>query len=607
MIDEGTQYRLIHGDCMDALREMPDCSVDAVVTDPPAGISFMGRDWDHHKGGRDEWIAWLSSVMAECLRVIKPGGHAFVWALPRTSHWTATAIEDAGWEIRDVVVHLQSQGFPKGKDLGNGWNVALKPSSEHWILARRPFKGSVAACVQEWGTGGINIAATRVGTTRQEGRYAGTMSSIGGTQCEQNPDSSPVPIVAKSTRPDAAANSMSIAGANVEGLQADGELTTLSNTPTRADTAEPNIGMMPSANTSMSLNTGECGEKQGGKCQTDGCCTTSTKISPTTASKILNSCPEGHTGDYTTASPTSTPTAALALSTPDAGEKPTPNIKPSTQNGNGNAAPVGRWPSNVVFSHSASCKRIGERRVRSGGGLTGHNAEKNGYEGRWGNLEPRRYHVDPDGTELVEAWECTEDCPVHALDEQSGGLHSAGYLQNGGDALNPQGSVFGIGKATSSQVRYGDTGSAARFYPCFSLDPEYDVPFLYVPKAARSERNEGLEHLTPQVHPWTAHRQEAHGGKISPAQERFATQPSPNVHPTVKPIRLMRWLCRLVTPPGGIVLDPFAGSASTGVAAIMEGFRPTLIEREAEYLPIAEARLEHAARQPRQLAIELGA
>lgn len=105
------------GDCLDVLRTIEDGSVDAVVTDPPAGIHFMSAAWDHHKGGRAEWVAWLSSVMAECLRVARPGSYLLCWALPRTSHWTATAIEDAGWEIRDVVTALNGQGFPKNHNV----------------------------------------------------------------------------------------------------------------------------------------------------------------------------------------------------------------------------------------------------------------------------------------------------------------------------------------------------------------------------------------------------------------------------------------------------------------------------------------------------------
>ncbi len=108
-----SQYQLILGDCLEKLRELPADSIDSIVTDPPAGIGFMGKEWDSDKGGRDAWIAWLSAISKEMIRVLKPGGHALVWALPRTSHWTATALEDAGFEVRDRVHHIFGSGFPK--------------------------------------------------------------------------------------------------------------------------------------------------------------------------------------------------------------------------------------------------------------------------------------------------------------------------------------------------------------------------------------------------------------------------------------------------------------------------------------------------------------
>jgi hypothetical protein len=112
-----SEFTLLHGDCLEQLKTLADCSVDSLVTDPPAGISFMGLEFDSDKGGRDHWIKWLKEVMQECLRVMKPGAHGLVWAIPRTSHWTATALEDAGFEIRDVVTHLFGSGFPKSCDI----------------------------------------------------------------------------------------------------------------------------------------------------------------------------------------------------------------------------------------------------------------------------------------------------------------------------------------------------------------------------------------------------------------------------------------------------------------------------------------------------------
>ena len=108
---------LYQGKCETVLRKLEANSVHALVTDPPAGIKFMGKAWDGDKGGRDKWIAWLTGIMQECHRILMPGAHALVWALPRTSHWTAMALEDAGFEVRDVLTHLFASGRPKMYDV----------------------------------------------------------------------------------------------------------------------------------------------------------------------------------------------------------------------------------------------------------------------------------------------------------------------------------------------------------------------------------------------------------------------------------------------------------------------------------------------------------
>lgn len=220
------EWELIPGDSAEVLRTLPDAIFDSIVTDPPAGIGFMGKGWDSDKGGRDQWIAWLAGILGEALRVLKPGGHALVWAIPRTSHWTAMALELAGFEIRDVVTHLFATGFPKSLDIskaidahlgyerqvvgtnpnhravsgveyegvyagGNtgaatitapgspeaaqwdGWGTALKPAAEHWILARKPLVGTYAENVLTYGVGGLNIDGCRIASTRpkDEGRW----------------------------------------------------------------------------------------------------------------------------------------------------------------------------------------------------------------------------------------------------------------------------------------------------------------------------------------------------------------------------------------------------------------------------------------------------
>ncbi len=405
---------------------MPDNSVHAVVTDPPAGIAFMGKAWDKDKGGRDQWIGWLSEVMCECLRVLKPGGHAFVWALPRTSHWTAMALEDAGFEMRDCVYHLFGSGFPKSMDVSkaidkaagaeravigpkvyadgtrahtsmghhegyvrpfmsdpdwqgtvitapatpeaqqwNGWGTALKPAAECWWLARKPLAGkTVAANVLEHGTGAMNVDGCRIGTTK-----------------------------------DVPASSSDRMGAN--------------------------------------------GIYNGGM-------------------KALN-------------------------------ER------------SGMDANTGRWPSNVLLDEDAAQA------------LDAQSGERPSRAGKTKGLQHSGRH---------------------------GGLSDLGpNLKHG----------------TDSDRGYGnDTGGASRFFAVFEQNAEPACRFLYQPKASKRERGEG------------------------------------NVHPTVKPLSLMRWLVRLITPPGGIVLDPFMGSGTTGLAAQQEGVQFVGIEQAEEYIEIALRRLSQS-------------
>lgn len=164
-----------HSDVIEWLVAQPDNHFDAMLTDPPAGISFMGAKWDSDKGGRKEWCAWLEGVMRECLRVLKPGAYAMVWSLPRTCHWTGTALEDAGFDVRDCVMHVFGSGFPKSFNISKkmsvydeatweGYGTALKPAYEAWWLVRKPLDGTIAANAMKYGVGGINVDGCRIGS-----------------------------------------------------------------------------------------------------------------------------------------------------------------------------------------------------------------------------------------------------------------------------------------------------------------------------------------------------------------------------------------------------------------------------------------------------------
>ena len=216
---------LLKGNCLDTLKTLPDCSVDSIVTDPPYELGFMGKSWDN------SGIAYSTELWAECLRVLKPGGHLLAFSGSRTYHRMVVAIEDSGFEIRDQIMWLYGSGFPKslnvaksieskittgsaakngfhkleGERTGDGrigmydtveeqgfrkvnpdqlggftldattpeaqqwqgWGTALKPAHEPIVVARKSLIGTVANNVLTYGTGALNIDGSRVGTGGQ--------------------------------------------------------------------------------------------------------------------------------------------------------------------------------------------------------------------------------------------------------------------------------------------------------------------------------------------------------------------------------------------------------------------------------------------------------
>jgi site-specific DNA-methyltransferase (adenine-specific) len=149
---------IICGDCLEEMRKMEDNSISAVVTDPPYGLSFMGKGWDHVVPDQKYW--------EQCLRVTKAGGYLFAFGGARCFHRLAGAIEDSGYELRDCVMWIYGSGFPKSHNhFGiDGYGTALKPAYEPIIMAMKPCDGTFKQNAEKWGQAGINIDGCRIGT-----------------------------------------------------------------------------------------------------------------------------------------------------------------------------------------------------------------------------------------------------------------------------------------------------------------------------------------------------------------------------------------------------------------------------------------------------------
>jgi site-specific DNA-methyltransferase (adenine-specific) len=440
-------WRIVNGDCVEGMADLAEDSVDAVVTDPPYGLEFMGKDWDRIDAWRDgggmskpglgerptEWPSfggetanptcaacggrrrgkkrcqceapdwrvrgeafnegdravarartmqeWHRRWAEESLRVLRPGGHLLAFGGSRTYHRLAAGIEDAGFEIRDTIMWLYAQGFPKSKDAGEGRGTALKPAHEPIVVARKPLQGTVIDNVSAHGTGAINIDRSRI-----------PFASAGDER------------------------------------------------ETKDKNRHADFGTEPGGNQVY--------------------------------------------GDFSMVE-------------------------------RKNYEAQGRWPANLILDEGAAEQLDVQSGERSGGGYPDKRGSNSVYDS-----------------------------------VTSGG--------NGGPRL------------------MGDVGGASRFFFC--------------PKVGRLERDLGLADFEKKMLRWSS-GDESPGTFQADGTDRYAR----NSHPTVKPVELMRWLCRLVTPPGGLLLDPFTGSGSTGIAAVLDSFDFIGFEKSEEYVRIAEARIERWA------------
>ena len=461
------QFKLLKGNNMETLKQIPDNSIDSIVTDPPYGLSFMNKKWDYDVPSVEFW--------KEAYRVLKPGGHILSFGGTRTYHRMVVNIEDAGFEIRDQIMWIYGSGFPKSHNIGKavdkkegnkrevvglekgagsnkftdginglkpeyeltkgnseyeGWGTALKPANEPICVARKPLsEKTVADNVLKWGTGGINIDGCRVEYTNgshPKDLYGDNYMKSGFGKCNNE--------------------LQSISGKERNGVYVNDE---------------------------------------------------------------------------------------------------------------------GRFPANIIFE--CICDEVikgdkGEivKRIENTNGSSfGSGTNKTDYN------DTADIHTNP-------------NCPCFQLDEQSGVSKSRSKypdveLQNMPMNYYDGEKLKHIAGKEQTKEFISDKGGASRFF--------------YVAKVSKKERNLGLDSFEDKEVKKTFdgcynHNEDIHNKIVK------------NTHPTLKPIKLMSYLIRLVTPENGVVLDPFMGSGSTGIAAMLEGKRFVGCELDEEYFKIAEKRIE---------------
>lgn len=599
---------LWHGDCLDVLRAMPDASVDAVVTDPPYGLEFMGREWDSFGGdtrqpfrgeiqtpdnpygrstvrfaGASSYGArigamqsfqdWCTEWATECLRVLKPGGHMLAFGGTRTWHRLACAVEDAGFEVRDSVAWLYGQGFPK----------SLNASAALDAVRCR-------CAVGEWTHGtGVPHSQTEHGLSRVPSRdVPATEGTPRGAGALLLPSLSE-PGAPAAGRPELRPAEDGRGEPLLEGRghlpQGEGQLRGAEVRPLPAGV--PGDGPNGRLHHGAPAGHGSVGRTNA---DADGVREPQEPRSPGQPAGELGALPDQRRsqawGGWPVCERCSQPVIPDGLGTA---------AKPAFEPIVVARKPLAGTVAANVLAYGTGALNIDGCRVEGGArplivsksepsmGILGDglNGSRHGGEttaGRW-----------PTNVVLDES-------QAAALDEQTGVLTSgANPTRRGADGTRDAYGDF-KGQEECAPARGADSGGASRFFPVFPqprqeipCGPSIDVTDT-TGTTAPALSAAGVSSSAGPVASGTStdlptFRYEAK----APTSER--PRAGEVAHPTVKPLDLMRWLVRLVTPPGGVVLEPFAGSGTTVEACLIEGFSCIAVEREADYLPLIMARI----------------
>ncbi|QDM55729.1 methyltransferase [Mycobacterium phage HokkenD] len=458
------------GDCRDVLASFPDASVDAILTDPPYELGFMGKKWDN------SGIAFDVEMWEQCLRVLKPGGHLLAFGGSRTWHRLTVAIEDAGFEIRDSIAWLYGSGFPKSLDVSKAIDKAGGESPQRQAEVLRNARtraglsrgevaeriGCTPSSVRDWEEGRSRAVGRSLEWITPSPEYRDRLADLLGYTSDER----------------------RITGASTD-RRGDGTVIGLGHSGVKYGT---------DASTEAAKQWQGWGTAL--KPSFEPIVVARKPLVGTVAANVLehgtgalniDACRIGDGSESQGPRDSSEPSATRRYTSSGA-------VNIAATPGPRGGSPSGRWPTNVVLDEAAAA----------------------------------------------------------ALDEQSGTLKSGDLAGSKRNTAGGNGITHGAMTGVVGQS-YADSGGASRFFPVFK----------YQAKAPTKERPSYVNE---------------DGAKV--------------VHSTVKPLTLMRWLARLVCPPGGVILDPFAGSGTTVEACLLEGFDCIAIESEADYIPLIEQRIE---------------
>lgn len=568
------KYDLHLGNCIEVMKGIPDDSVDSIVTDPPYGLAFMGKKWDYDVPEQAIW--------EECLRVLKPGGHLLAFAGTRTQHRMAVRIEDAGFEIRDMIAWVYGSGFPKSANVSkqidqqerNRWvkivkaidKTNLSEMAELWINSRNANAAGLS----------FQRNQTEAGLNTQKNGFAhgSVLLQVSHKNCDA------LAVIAELNSTEAHPTSEGNCGS----AQSNAE-STITASKSHATTAEKSPENREATLCMVDFSAlhsawGWQGESRADKLKAVEALKIWLGRKPSSRREATSALCAALTDDlkritlsqsktflsYDTTRQMACASAISATIT----ESTAASLISFT---------AGTLKSKAIDKAAGAQREILSERINR----SSFDPEKQGG----GGFQRGTIQVTTPATESARQWQGWGTAlkpalePITVARKPFKGTVAANVLAHGTGALNIDGCRINPGEL----VPGGGNGKANNGG---NFAGEY-----------RGER--------PKVEPHTSGRWPAnliHDGSDEPTEllgdaARFfycaktsrKDRGEANNHPTVKPTDLMAYLCRLVTPPGGVILDPFMGSGSTGKAAMREGFRFIGIEMDEGYFNIAKERI----------------